>query len=911
MAFASRWRELKKDGWRSRRPTGLSNDFTYLKPGKTKKDVRRTDYFVGEEELMRYLDTLDLAELAREKQRNEGHVAASLASESSDKAHAGSAGSAGTEQPAGEAAHENSADAGEDNNNAVIVEGSPLGMSYSSADESVESNESESLPGSSRNPRNLESAFQDADVTSNHEEVASSNAELTDEADLVGDGYVRLESDSENDEGVSWDADDLLADNSHPLDDEEIPPPPEMLFDRSLLDAVGGVGTVERGSLPIELLGEMAERGWSAPTTQTPYDYLMEPYEPRPTNAMLDDYPRLYQGEFGPTSRALLAAATPSGAFLYFAQPALWDDIASASEDYYHESLDDRVEGQFAKQVARETKHPGFKRKTREQIREELEQAAAITGRELCVFIGLLIARSVCPNKEKLENHWKTVDEGAIPRGCFGQFMVRDRFMHISRNLHFSSNSDERARTDKAWKLRPVIDALQARFQSGYIPPAVMAFDEAMLPSRSSFNKMRVYMKDKPRKWGTKLFMLCCSTTAYCIRFEVYLGKQAQESQPTDYKSGPAAVTRNLEHVFGPTGPGTGAMRLVVTDRYYTSVPLAMQMLTKGYYTIGTIRTDRRGLPVSLVGKKAKKGEKKVKAPRSRPANIDRGTYTVTESNAVPGLRALRWWLDRVVRRDKLSGQQAEVACPRILKDYQTFMGGVDVHDQLRLQRYSLQLAIKYKKYYKSLFLGLVDLAIINAYIVYNQRRSKDGLRKVSHVKFLKQLHLELCQLRDRDWESLRTNEVLQSTPARAQSRQAATRHMPVPNNEWRPGNNHEGRKRRTRACKVCSLMKGVDEEGVAGGGSSIFCSDCKLKLKTRKKKRETSEEERAKEAKARRSFCATSGMLCFDIWHKAWKNGTSLPSTVAERKIRARIPADLDHADYSSDDGSSRRSDN
>ncbi|ETK96751.1 hypothetical protein L915_00609 [Phytophthora nicotianae] len=170
MAFASRWRELKKDCWRSRRPTGLSNDFTYLKPGKTKKDVRRTDYFVGEGELMRYLDTLDLAELAREKQRNEGHVAASLASESSDKAHAGSAGSAGTEQPAGEAAHENSADAGEDNvgaslrnesllaqgnrlttpspeNNAVIVEGSPLGMSYSSADESVESNESESLPG--------------------------------------------------------------------------------------------------------------------------------------------------------------------------------------------------------------------------------------------------------------------------------------------------------------------------------------------------------------------------------------------------------------------------------------------------------------------------------------------------------------------------------------------------------------------------------------------------------------------------------------------------------------------------------------------------------------------------------------------------------------------------------------------
>ncbi|KAG1694230.1 hypothetical protein DVH05_021886 [Phytophthora capsici] len=113
--------------------------------------------------------------------------------------------------------------------------------------------------------------------------------------------------------------------------------------------------------------------------------------------------------------------------------------------------------------------------------------------------------------------------------------------------------------------------------------------------------------------------------------------------------------------------------------------------------------------------------------------------------------------------------------------------------------------------------------------------------------------------------------------------------------------------------------MKGVDEEGVAGCGSSIFCSDCKLKLKTRKKKRDTSEDERAQEAKARRVFLCDkvrrtyngTGMSCFDIWHKAWKNGTSLPSTVAERKIRALIPADLDHVDSSCDDGSSRRSDN
>ncbi|EGZ10580.1 hypothetical protein PHYSODRAFT_518946 [Phytophthora sojae] len=67
MAFQARWRELEKTGRHSRKPTGLSDDFTYLKPGKTKKNTRGEDYFVGEEELMKYLDKLDIGTLISRK----------------------------------------------------------------------------------------------------------------------------------------------------------------------------------------------------------------------------------------------------------------------------------------------------------------------------------------------------------------------------------------------------------------------------------------------------------------------------------------------------------------------------------------------------------------------------------------------------------------------------------------------------------------------------------------------------------------------------------------------------------------------------------------------------------------------------------------------------------------------------
>ncbi|OWZ09469.1 LOW QUALITY PROTEIN: hypothetical protein PHMEG_00017826, partial [Phytophthora megakarya] len=64
-------------------------------------------------------------------------------------------------------------------------------------------------------------------------------------------------------------------------------------------------------------------------------------------------------------------------------------------------------------------------------------------------------------------------------------------------------------------------------------------------------------------------------------------------------------------------------------------------------------------------------------------------------------------------RRTRKIGRS--MACPKVLKNYQTYMGGVDVHDQLRLQWYSLQLAVRYKKYYKILFVGCVDLVMVNA----------------------------------------------------------------------------------------------------------------------------------------------------------------------------------------------------
>ncbi|OWZ00911.1 LOW QUALITY PROTEIN: hypothetical protein PHMEG_00027797 [Phytophthora megakarya] len=147
---------------------------------------------------------------------------------------------------------------------------------------------------------------------------------------------------------------------------------------------------------------------------------------------------------------------------------------------------------------------------------------------------------------------------------------------------------------------------------------------------------------------------------------------------------------------------------------------------------------------------------------------------------------------DRIVRRDDVTAEQAELMAPRVIKDYQIYMGGVDVHDQLRLQRC-------YKKYYKSLFLDLIDLVVVNAFIVYKCRRVKDGKRKATHVEFLKKLHLELIQLKPDDWTQLIRHRGMNHTPTK--QRTATTAHVPIKTNEWIKDISDATRKRRQRAC--------------------------------------------------------------------------------------------------------------
>ena len=59
------------------------------------------------------------------------------------------------------------------------------------------------------------------------------------------------------------------------------------------------------------------------------------------------------------------------------------------------------------------------------------------------------------------------------------------------------------------------------------LPGREISIDELMVKSKGRF-PMRQYIKNKPVKWGFKLWCRCDSKTGYTYRFAVYREKQGE-----------------------------------------------------------------------------------------------------------------------------------------------------------------------------------------------------------------------------------------------------------------------------------------------------------------------------------------------------------------------------------------------
>ena len=107
--------------------------------------------------------------------------------------------------------------------------------------------------------------------------------------------------------------------------------------------------------------------------------------------------------------------------------------------------------------------------------------------------------------------------------------MTRERFKEILGNLYFSNNEDavprDHAAHDRAFKVRWLIDYLNERFLSSMEPEVEQSMDEHMIKYKGR-SIMQQHIKNKPIKWGFRMWYRCAPKTDYLYEFDIYTGRK-------------------------------------------------------------------------------------------------------------------------------------------------------------------------------------------------------------------------------------------------------------------------------------------------------------------------------------------------------------------------------------------------
>lgn len=186
----------------------------------------------------------------------------------------------------------------------------------------------------------------------------------------------------------------------------------------------------------------------------------------------------------------------------------------------------------------------------------------------------------------------------------------------------------------------------------------------------------RQYNKQKRHKYGIKLFKLC-TLPGYTFNINIYAGKQNEQQNVTPHR-----VVMNLCKDLLNKGHS------LYTDNWYTSVPLARELLQNQTHLIGTLRKNRNHFPKVVVSTKLKIGQ-----------------FIAKESD--DGITVLRWKGKRDVlvlsikhstRFVSITKNNRTTMKPAIVIDYNKAKGAVDLADQMAAYQSQLRKSLKWYK---------------------------------------------------------------------------------------------------------------------------------------------------------------------------------------------------------------------
>ena len=434
-----------------------------------------------------------------------------------------------------------------------------------------------------------------------------------------------------------------------------------------------------------------------------------------------------------------------------------------------------------------------------------------VTEGDIKIFLGHIIAMGLT-RKSNLKNYWSRNPIAEMP--FFGKYMSKNAFMLLLSNLHLNDNEKQpvrgRRNFDALWKVRPFVDLCLEKFRTVYSPDVNLAFDEGGCPWKGRLS-FRVYNPKKPNKFNIKLFQVSESSSGYICGFNVYCGKNDRFCCSRSAQSLDRDCTKTTKIVLGLMLT-TGLLdkgHHVYMDNYYTSPELMDELYLRSTYGCGTVRKNRKGLPLAVSSAELKKGEGLFR--RNGPLLAikwcdKRSVYMLSTIHAA-----------EMVEVNKFGEPNNKMWKPKAIQEYISNMRAVDVGDQMMSYNCFVRRSLKW---WRKLFIHFLNMVLLNSFVLFRKYSGK----KLGHEEFRESIVKSLLH------EGMITSA------------------WPLP-----PivGNRHEGdarlcerhfpdyieaavgakRGRPSRPCYVCATLPRIDGVRFKRKWTSFWCPDCKKPL--------------------------------------------------------------------------------
>lgn len=167
-------------------------------------------------------------------------------------------------------------------------------------------------------------------------------------------------------------------------------------------------------------------------------------------------------------------------------------------------------------------------------------------------------------------------------------------------------------------------------------------------------------------------------------------------------------------------------------DNWFTSVPLATQLLSPpiNMTLVGTLRRDKPEIPPEM------------KEPGDRPIGSSRFSFDGHKTMVSYKTKKKKVVLLLSTTHDNPAINPRSKK-PEIIECYNATKGAVDSLDQMCN---NMSCSRKTRRWSLSVFYGMINIMLVNCYVIYVHNMTAQGARPVSRRDFAKALHCELVE---------------------------------------------------------------------------------------------------------------------------------------------------------------------